>query len=160
MKSDMPKNETKTIRRRVAITFTEPSQAVQEYRDSTDINNIIRRFKLTGELPPRIRKQPLYADVSNIPDYATALNQVNEAQEAFFELPAELRARFNNDPGKMLAWVENPKNREAAETLGLLAPSPKPKAKSVSPSETAIGKPDNPNRIADGGSQPSDSPAK
>lgn len=35
-------------------------------------------------------------------------------------LPAELRKRFRNDPGMLLAFLEDPQNRAEAESLGLV----------------------------------------
>lgn len=125
----MPKNELKTIRRSVKLICTDPSLTQQGYESQTDINKIIERFKKTGELPFTF-KEPVYGDVSMLPDYAEALMQVEYAREAFMQLPAELRSKFGNDPQAMLTWVENPANREMAEAMGLLAPK-KPKAKSV-----------------------------
>lgn len=118
----MPKlleNESKTIRKRVAITFTEPSKTKQEYKDSCDINKIIKRFMATGELPIA-RSEPLYADVSQIPDFTTAMNKLMEAQELFDSYPAEVRNRFQNDPGMLFEWATRPENFKEAAQLGII----------------------------------------
>lgn len=95
-----------------------------QFQEECDINTIVRRFGLTGELPddPRIGQ---YVDMSNVPeDYASMLRAVRGAEEAFMEFPAELRARFGNDPGAMLAFLQDGKNREEAVELGLVSKPP------------------------------------
>lgn len=46
-------------------------------------------------------------------------------------LPAKVRDRFSNDPGKFLAFVDDPKSREEMYELGLAKrpDPPPPKAK-------------------------------
>jgi len=109
-------NEPK--RKRVQITFTLPSKTKQEYADQTDINKIIARFKATGELP--IIGEPVYADVSNFPDYREIVHQAETARNAFLQLPADIRAKFNNDPGLLLEWASDPRNQAEAVQLGIL----------------------------------------
>lgn len=111
-------NEKKSIRRRVQIFFSQPSLTKQEFKDETDINNIVKRYRDTGELPPQ--RQGRYEDVSQIPDYHQALEIVKTAQESFQLLPAKVRAEFNNDPGTMLQWLDKPENQSRAYEIGLL----------------------------------------
>lgn len=119
-KTGMPKNELKTIRRSVKVYFHSPSQTKQEYKESQDINNIIKRYQMTGELPIRPGKPPLYGDVSNIPSFREALDIVNTAQDMFQALPAKLRSHFSNDPQEMLSWASDPANHDEAVELGLI----------------------------------------
>jgi len=118
----MPKNEIKTNRRRVTIKFTEPTLTKQEFKEQCDIRTIIKKFMTTGELPSSNRP-PLYADVSQIPDYHTALSKIRAADSFFNSLPAELRAKFNNDPGELLKWASDPMNQKAQRDMGLTPPS-------------------------------------
>lgn len=105
-------------RKRVQIIFTDESLTQQNLKDEVDINNIVRKYKVTGEFPET--KQGYYADVSNIPDYQQAVEIVKTAQESFNLLPAKIRAEFMNDPGTMLKWLENPANGPRAIELGLI----------------------------------------
>lgn len=105
--------------KRVQLKFNQPSLTKQEYKQETDINFIINRFKQTGELPP-VTRPPLYADVSNIPDFHAMHEKVRLAQESFNALPADLRAKFHNDPHEMLEWAKDPKNYENAVNTGIL----------------------------------------
>jgi len=95
------------------------SLAQQHYKDECDINNILRQFNITGLLPEQ-PLSPRYGDFSGIGDYHTALNRVIAAQDEFDGLPANIRARFDNDPANLIEFLENEKNRPEAEELGLV----------------------------------------
>lgn len=110
---------TPKIRKRVQITFTEPSLTQQSAAAEADINNIVARYQKTGILP-EVARQGVFGDVSNIPDYQTALNIVQDAEAAFKALPSPLRARFNHNPGELLEFVANEQNRAEAVALGLI----------------------------------------
>lgn len=91
----------------------------QQFAEEADINTIVRRFGLTGELPENVRT-PQYGDFTGISDYKDAMNAVRAADEAFMELPADLRYKFANDPQRLLEFVSNGDNREEAKKLGLM----------------------------------------
>jgi len=97
----------------------DPSLAQQHYKEECDINTILQKFNITGLLPES-PLSPLYGDFSGIGDYHTALNRVIAAQEEFDGLPATIRARFDNDPAKLIEFIENENNRTEAEELGLV----------------------------------------
>lgn len=99
----------------------EPSMTKQSFAEECDINTIVRRFGLTGELPSGVR-MPTYADFSNVVDFHTAMNAIAQAGEAFDAMPAEVRARFDNDPAKFVDFCSDEGNRAEALKLGLLAP--------------------------------------
>ena len=96
------------------------SLALQSAKEESDINTIVRRFGLTGELPNDL-KMPQSGDFTDVPDFHTAMNLVRAAQEEFLRVPAEIRARFNNDPQRFMDFVEDDSNRDEARKLGLLA---------------------------------------
>jgi len=101
------------------LACEEPSLAQQHFKDECDINNILRQFNITGLLPEQ-PLSPRYGDFSGIGDYHTALNRVIAAQDEFDGLPANIRARFDNDPANLIEFLENEKNRSEAEELGLV----------------------------------------
>lgn len=104
-----------------AALFIDPaeSKTQQQFRDETDINEIVRRFGLTGELPDNVRV-PVSGDFTGITDFHSAMNAVREAQESFDALPAETRARFANDPQNLMEFVADGRNRDEALKLGLI----------------------------------------
>lgn len=99
----------------------DPSLAQQQFAEEADINTIVNRFGLTGELPTGVRA-PTYADFDEAIDYHTAMNVVVAARESFMAMPADVRARFANDPGAFVAFCSDENNRAEAEKLGLIVP--------------------------------------
>jgi len=96
--------------------------AQQHFKDETDINNILRQFNITGLLPES-PLSPRYGDFTGISDYHTALNQVIAAEDEFMALPAQIRSRFDNDPAKLIEFLENSDNKDEAIKLGLVNPT-------------------------------------
>lgn len=103
------------------VTLATPSLAKQSFAEECDINVIVRRFGLTGQLPVGVR-MPTFSDFLDVPDYHSAMNAIREAQEAFYEMPGEVRARFHNDPGEFVGFCSDEKNRDEAVKLGLVVP--------------------------------------
>lgn len=98
----------------------EPSVTQQSFASDADINTIVKRFGVTGELPNVVPAQ--YGDFSNVTDYQSAMNAVREAGGAFMALDADLRAHFQNDPALFVDFVSNDANRAKAIELGLVMP--------------------------------------
>ena len=101
------------------LACEEPTLAQQHYKEECDINTILQKFNITGILP-EAPLSPRYGDFSGISDYHTALNRVIAAQEEFEGLPAQIRVRFDNDPAKLIEFLDNDANRQEAEDLGLV----------------------------------------
>jgi len=95
------------------------SRTQQHFKDETDINNILRQFNVTGQLPTK-PMSPRYGDFTGIGDYHGAMNQVIAAEGEFMTLPAQMRAKFNNDPQELIEFLNNPENKEEAMKMGLL----------------------------------------
>ena len=93
----------------------------QHQKDQADINFIVDQFNVTGILPTA-PVSPQYGDFSGIGDYQSALNAIMAMEDEFMSLPANVRARFENDPEKLLDFMSNDKNREEAIKLGLIDP--------------------------------------
>lgn len=73
----------------------------QHFREETDINVIMARFGATGAMPSGV-DGGVYGDFSGIEDFDSALAAVERARAGFMALPAEVRERFDNDPGKLI----------------------------------------------------------
>lgn len=95
------------------------SKTKQNQKEESDINNIVRKFGLTGQLPSNV-KMPQYGDFTEVTDYQSALNQVISAQTAFMAMPAEIRKRFHHDPQELLEFVSDERNRQEAEKMGIV----------------------------------------
>lgn len=101
------------------VACEEPSLAQQQFKDECDINNILHQFNVTG-LFPENPLSPRYGDFTGIKDYQSALNAVIAAESEFDALPAQIRARFNNNPEELINFLENKENLDEAISLGLV----------------------------------------
>lgn len=95
--------------------------AQQQFAEEVDINTIVKRFGLTGQLPTSLRV-PEIGDFDQVNDYHTALNMLIEADDAFMQMPADIRERFQNNAGNFVEFVSDEKNREQCKQWGLLRP--------------------------------------
>ena len=114
----------------------DPTLAQQQFRDECDINVILERFNVTGQLP-LFPLEPQFGDFSGISDYQTALNAVISAQDSFDQLPARVRERFANDPAAFVDFCLDESNRDEMKALGLLVDAPL--ASNSSPTEPVQG---------------------
>lgn len=105
--------------RRQLLGFDE-GRTKQQFKDECDINNIMKKYERNLLLDHVNRFNGQYADVTGDVDYQTALNTIISAEEAFFSIPAKIRARFENDPQRFLEFVSDPSNREELGKMGLL----------------------------------------
>jgi phage internal scaffolding protein len=101
----------------------DPSLAQQHMKDECDINVIVERFGVTGQIPVT-PLEPSYGDFSGVSDYHTALNAIRASDEAFMALPAKIRARFDHDPNALLNFLQNEDNRDEAIEIGLIDGQP------------------------------------
>lgn len=97
------------------------SMTNQADMDAADINKIMARFEKTGVLidGSGIERQPMHGDFSEVRDYHGMLIAVREAERRFYLYPAAIRNRFDNDPQKLIDFMEDPKNDKEAVKLGL-----------------------------------------
>lgn len=103
------------------LECNDPSLAQQSYKDDVDINVLLERFKVTGQMPQSV-VLPTYGDFSAVVDFRTANDAINRARNAFMDLPADLRARFSNDPQVFLEFCSNPDNKDELVKLKLANP--------------------------------------
>lgn len=104
-----------------ALSCKDPTLTQQSFAEEVDINTIVRRFGLTGELPQNVR-MPQYGDYTEVMDYHQAMTAIRMADESFYSMPADVRARFDNNPGKFVDFCLDEKNLEEARKLGLAIP--------------------------------------
>lgn len=110
-----------------------PSLAKQSMKDECDINRILAQYDRTGVLTHARNAVPQYANVADVGDYRTALNQVLEAERHFMQLPSGIRARFGNDPALFLDAFADPERHDELVELGLLKKPAAPSAAPVDP---------------------------
>lgn len=117
---------------RQSILFPEKTMAKQSFKEECDINTIMAKYQKTGLIEHVQNVQAQYGDFTSVTDYQLSLNQVIAAQAAFEQLPARVRERFLNDPSRLMAFLEDDKNRDEAVRLGLIEPSPPPQPEAPS----------------------------
>lgn len=113
--------DTDAVSNETGLACPEPTLAQQQFKEETDINTIMKRFNVTGELPTSVR-MPSYQDFEGIFDFQSAMNAVAQAGEAFDEMPADIRTRFHNNPAEFVDFCSKDENRQEAEKMGLVMP--------------------------------------
>lgn len=124
--------DTMLVSNKTGLKCEDVSLAKQSFAEEADINTIVKRFGLTGQLPSDVR-MPVSGDFTEITDFHQAMNAVRQAEESFMEMPAHVRARFNNDPGLFVDFCMDDNNREEAVKLGLVPPKAVPAAAPAAP---------------------------
>lgn len=106
-------------KQKISLKFEGEGRTKQSFKAECDINQILARYQRTGVLDFQQKYAPQYGDVTAI-DFQKAQFMIAEANGLFAQMPSKLRARFDNDPAKFLAFVDDDRNRLEAEDLGLL----------------------------------------
>lgn len=97
------------------------SRTKQSAEPESNINNIMARYKKTGELTHVAESLGEYRDVSGLPDLEQAMNIVADAQSMFMELPPHIRKRVGHDVGNFLPFLDDPANKDECIALGLIS---------------------------------------
>lgn len=103
----------------------EQSLTEQAHKDRVNVNTIMRKVK-AGAMVPVNAGTGMYGDFSGLDDYHALQNRLLMAEAQFMSLPAQIRKRFEHDAGKLIAFVQNPENRQECYELGLLIDPNKP----------------------------------
>lgn len=94
---------------------------IQSAKDEADINLIVKRFGVTGQLP-QVAAPPTYMEYAEVFDFQSAMNVVVAAQRSFEGLDAKVRKRFSNDPAEFVKFCEDPANLPEMRKMGLAIP--------------------------------------
>lgn len=91
----------------------------QEFKQECDLNYILSRYT-PEDIEQRIAAaRGVFADVSESMSYQEARQFVIDCDNAFNCLPAKLRSKFDNDPSKLVEFIDDPANEAEAIELGL-----------------------------------------
>lgn len=101
-----------------------PTRTKQAYKGKVDINQIVARHAKTGMIDHLNSKRPFYGDVSGLGGLQESIDKVREAEELFMQMSATIRKKFENNPVNMVKFLEDPKNREEAISLGMIKKPP------------------------------------
>lgn len=140
----------KVKRRPHSISFEDsPSLTQQKFKEECDVNKIVRTYAETGILPHVNRAEQRFGYAPAL-EFREALELVRAQDDYFNELPATVRARFNNDTEELLEFIENPDNLEEARQLGLAMGEP---LQDVGPEEEATAPSPSPSELAPASSE-------
>jgi len=106
-------------KRRVATINNQPSKTQQQFKDEVNVNNIMKKYRATGTITHLNNKEGKFADISNAQDYLESIQTITTANEAFHQLPSEIRRRFHNDPAELLEFINDPNNHDEGVKLGI-----------------------------------------
>lgn len=102
-----------------AVKFKNPTMTDQSFKSECDINVIVSRCMQTGVVPTV--EGGIYADFADLPnDLQSSYELIEEAGSRFMQLSSDIRKEFNNDPMQLLAFLQNPANKQRASELGLI----------------------------------------
>lgn len=118
---------------RIQTINEEKSRTQQQFKDEVNVNNIMKKYRKTGQITHLNNRTGKYADLSNAQDYFESIQTIRTASEAFDQLPSELRKRFHNEPAEMLQFINDPKNYDEGVKLGLFNPKLPPLNTSPAP---------------------------
>lgn len=112
----------------------DPGQTKQSFKEECDINVLMARYELTGELDPMMlnQREGVFGDFCDMQDFHEMQERLLAARESFGALPAAVRSRFGNDPGRLVDFLSDPENRSEAVRLGIVeekASTPDPAGK-------------------------------
>ena len=91
----------------------------QSHKKECDINQILSKYQQTGIITHAHQNQAQYGEISSL-DFHESMNLIAEAKSTFETLPSSLRKRFENDPEKYLAFLEDPKSLKEMQEMGLI----------------------------------------
>ena len=104
------------------LDFLKPSLTQQQFKDECEIESLLKAHNLSQVMGivNNHGQNPIFADVSDIPDFAESQNHISLAREYFESLPSSVRSHFDNSLPQFLASLNNPDAREALVSLGIL----------------------------------------
>lgn len=94
----------------------------QSHKDDCDMQIILKRYAQTGVITHNNSLVGEYADYPSDIDFHEAQNIIAEASTMFESVPARIRADFDNDPAKFLAFVQDEANLPKMAEYGLTNP--------------------------------------
>jgi len=96
--------DTEEASNEACVICNEPSLTIQSMTEDSDINIMMQRFGV-GQPLIETARVPQFGDFTHVTDYRSAIESVRAAEDAFMELPPTVRAKFDNDPQRLLEFA-------------------------------------------------------
>lgn len=101
--------------------FLDKSLTKQSEFDQADINQIIKRHMNPTMLADLNKLEQIYGEITST-DLLEAHQKLEDAEEAFMEIPSEIRRKFNQDAGEFIDFATDPENIDQMREWGLAKP--------------------------------------
>lgn len=121
MKNHAMKRSARLTTKRVRTEVTGVSLTEQHHKKSCDINTIVAKYRKTGLLDHIKTHGGTYGDVTGM-DFKEAQDLIATQKSIFTDLPATVRAKFDNDPAEYLDLVQTDEGVQTLKTI--LDPEP------------------------------------
>lgn len=114
-----------------------------EFAKEVNIREKVKRMKRVGGLVskafPGGTQMPQYGDFTSslLRNPLEVIARSDELRQSFLTLPADFRARFDNDMDQVLEYMQDPENAEELIDAGIL-PDPNPRPAPTLPESFAI----------------------
>ena len=89
----------------------------QHHAEECDVNKILATYMKTGQLP-QSDPNAQYGDAADY-DFQSMQVQIAQAKSLFEELPEQVKAKFEFEPHRFLAFVEDERNHDELVQMGL-----------------------------------------
>lgn len=109
------------VNHKTGEVYTPPSMTKQSFLKECDINNILKEYRVTGQIRHMSANAAAgaYQDLPEPMDFQESIHTMQAADAAFSSLPSAVRKRFGNDPGEFLAFMADPANQDELIKMGL-----------------------------------------
>lgn len=100
------------------ISFeNDPGKTEQQHAPECDLEYIISKYVETGT--PIQMQESDFTDFTQQPTAIEAMNSLNRAQAAFYNLPLQIRRRFDHNPGAFIDALKRPELKDELVSLGV-----------------------------------------
>jgi phage internal scaffolding protein len=105
----------------VRVTFETEGESLteQQFAEESQIINKIRKYDSQGFFDSINRNPAEYNDFTQVRDLADAIDQIEQARDAFQTIPSDVRKKFNNSPSEFFDFASNESNYDELVKLGL-----------------------------------------
>jgi phage internal scaffolding protein len=103
------------------VTFETQGESLteQQFAEESQILNKIRKYDSQGFFDTINRNPAHYNDFTQVRDLADAIDQIEEARDAFQTIPSDIRKKFNNSPSEFFDFASKESNYDELVKLGL-----------------------------------------
>ena len=103
------------------VTFETEGESLteQQFAEESQIINKIRRYDSQGFFDSINRNPAQYNDFTQVRDLANAIDQIEQARDAFQTIPSDVRKKFNNSPSEFFEFASKESNYDELVKLGL-----------------------------------------